>query len=1446
MSAILYPWTRIWVPIDSSAAEATPYSLDFRGFFINSRHNYVNTNSVGKSLADWQTTSCLVLLGEPGMGKSAEWRRQLAETGKGAQHLFLDLKDFGSESSLRDAILESTALRQAQETTTALCLWLDSLDEGLLHVRTLTAELLRIFNRSSFPRTNFQLRILCRNVGWPAGLTDDLAQLFPGQHAAVRVQPLLLAPLSFEQVAEAARQEKLDDEAFLAAVAKANAAPLALRPVTLKLLLNLFRLHGPNFGSAGSPRRSDLYEQGCRALCAQPDAHRSVKAPYDTKERLLLGAHLAMVMVIGNRRVVRLEPDAGDLLPTELGLHEVGQGSTAQWSGLAVPLHEDRIRDVLANTALFVPAGPGRVAWAHPYYAEFLAAWYLHQAQVPVAQLRPLFRSAADPTGGVVPALQVTAAWLAALNPAFFDELLQLDPVALLQSDLGATAPSQREKVTARLFDWGRGLAIFPHGIEPHLPQLNYPGLGQQLLPVLSDVNASRIEWELAYELAEACVVSAVEPELVRQCLDAAFPFRRRLTALGVLAKIGSPSSLRQLRALVKGIPAEDKNDEFRGKLLAMLWPDYLSGDEMFSLLVPSKNRGLFGNYKSFLTIPGFPGTLEYGLRPENLPSALRWLEINREGWTEWGEWQDSDFREMVDRVFERAWLATDEPGVIESLAAAVAAAIDRCHYMVIPTEPAIRYAVIEEMMAKRILPEGHMLLYNECGQPLLDARDWEWAFTQLGKATNAKLKKHLASATSRLLWNSLGQVDTPVFLSRFTQLYQLAGAENLVTADAVIAAECASLWIATDLDDKNVIRQRAWYLARPANLAKAEANKQKKFKQRKRSRYLPALHRRNLHHLFDEPVTDPWRQWRRLVWYLNYSNKKRQGHERLPGQVNVQKFLARARLSEKRLGQLSELAWQVVQQQPHVPHSTYGDGYQQPGPTLGLALALCWQRLPERVQTLASDFWKGWIDFLLALLVWSDDPQLVDLLRHASDIIPAEVLDAVLRQADSANRHLDRTYKLDRILNACPVAELPDALFARVASGVWHLEHNEVVLLALLQHRHPAARTFAENIMRLPAVGPAHAHDIVLMYRWHLFEHEIGTPDDWWQWWLMLTPNPALTRDVINESMHGLRPSQIPLLAKLNEDQLRAVAHYSVQSLGLAEDTKDEDWRRETMRGRLRQFRDAVVSELASRGTSAALVALQHLQKDVPDGGLWLRWRLDQARANLRRNAWQPMAPEVLVALCRSAGSRWVQGSADLLDVVLESLVRLQQRLHAETAEAIFLWQREPLNPAPGQAQMHVVHDENYVSDYIKRHLVADICRPGIIAHREVEIRASIGTGTGQRPDILIRATAPGKAGETSQESTVIIETKLSKHRHKDSALAGQLVPYLQDNPTWQGLYLVCWHFGQHDMPSKAAELPALKLLLEQQAAAASARGTAVRSFVLDIRLPSDSTRTP
>lgn len=1443
MSAILYPWTRIWVPIDSSAAEATPYSLDFRGFFINSRHSYVNTNSVGKPLTDWQTTSCLVLLGEPGMGKSSEWRRQLAETGKVAQHLFLDLKDFGSESSLRDAILESTALQQAQETNTTFYLWLDSLDEGLLHVRTLTAELLRIFNRPNFPRTRFQLRILCRNVGWPAGLTDDLAQLFPGQHAAIRVQPLLLAPLSFEQVAEAARQEKLDYEAFLAAVAKANAVPLALRPVTLKLLLNLFRHHGPNFGSAGSPRRSDLYEQGCRELCAQPDARRSVKAPYDTKERLLLAAHLAMLMVIGNRRVVRLEPDAGDLLPTELGLHDVGQGNTAQWSGLAVPLHEDRIRDVLANTALFVPAGPGRVAWAHPYYAEFLAAWYLHQAQVPVAQLRPLFRSAADPTGGVVPGLQVTAAWLAALNPAFFDELLQLDPVALLQSDLGATSSSQREKVTVRLFDWCRGLSIFPQGIEPHLPQLAYPGLEQQLLPVLSNVSASRTECELAYELAEACAVGAVEPELVRQCLDAAFPFRRRLTALGVLAKIGSPSSLQQLRVLVKSIPVEDKNDEFRGKLLAMLWPDYLSGDEMFSLLVPSQNRGFSGNYKSFLTIPGLPGTLEYGLRPENLPSALRWLEQNREGWTEWGEWQDSDFREMVDKVFERAWLATDEPGVIEALAAAVAAAIDRCHDMVIPAEPSIRYAVIQEMIAKHILPEGYMLLFNNCGQPLLDVHDWEWAITQLGKATTTKLKKHLASATSRLLWNSLGQVDTPVFLSRFTQLYQLAGVENPATADASISAECAFLWTATDLDDKNVIRQRAWYLAKPANLAKAEANKQKKLKQKKRSRYLPALHRRNLHHLFDEPITNPWRQWRRLVWYLNYSSKKRQGHERLPGQVDMQKFLTRARLSKKRLAQLSELAWQVVQQQPHVPHSIYGDGYQQPGPTLGLALALCWQHSPQRVQALSGDFWKGWIDFLLALLVWSDDPQLVGLLRHASGIIPAEVLDAVMRQADAANQQLDRTYKLDRILNACPVAELPDALFARITSEVWHPEHNWVVLLALLQHPHPAARALADNIMSLPDIGPAHSNDIVLIYRWHLFEHEIGTPDDWWQWWQMLARSASLTRDVINEGMHGLRPSQIPLLAKLNEDQLRAVTHYLVQNLGLAEDTKDEDWRRETMGTRLRQFRDAVVGELASRGTPAALVALQHLQKDAPDGP-WLRWRLDQARANLRRNAWQPVAPSVLVKLCRTAGSRWVQSSADLLDVVLESLERLQQRLHAETAEAIFLWQREPLNPAPGQAQIHVVHDENHVSDYIKRHLDADICRPGIIAHREVEIRASIGTGTGQRPDILIRASAPGKAGETSQESTVIIETKLSKHRHKDFALAGQLVPYLQDNPTWQGLYLVCWHFGQHDNPSKAAELPALKTMLEQQAAVASARGTSVRALVLDIRLPSDSTR--
>lgn len=110
-----------------------------------------------------------------------------------------------------------------------------------MHLATLQAALLRVLQ--PLPLFRLCLRIMCRNAVWPVVFSEALAKLLKLKRAtdSEAFQTLLLSPLSRDQVAEAATE--LDAEAFLAAVAVADAQPLASRPVTLALLLLLYSQH---------------------------------------------------------------------------------------------------------------------------------------------------------------------------------------------------------------------------------------------------------------------------------------------------------------------------------------------------------------------------------------------------------------------------------------------------------------------------------------------------------------------------------------------------------------------------------------------------------------------------------------------------------------------------------------------------------------------------------------------------------------------------------------------------------------------------------------------------------------------------------------------------------------------------------------------------------------------------------------------------------------------------------------------------------------------------------------------------------------------------------------------------------------------------------------------------------------------------------------------------
>ena len=76
----------------------------------------------------------------------------------------------------------------------------------------------------------------------------------------------------------------------------------------------------------------------------------------------------------------------------------------------------------------------------------------------------------------------------------------------------------------------------------------------------------------------------------------------------------------------------------------------------------------------------------------------------------------------------------------------------------------------------------------------------------------------------------------------------------------------------------------------------------------------------------------------------------------------------------------------------------------------------------------------------------------------------------------------------------------------------------------------------------------------------------------------------------------------------------------------------------------------------------------------------------------------------------------RFVESNEQLLNVVIESLYRLQAELHGELAAVGDLWNNQEKEWWPKQ--------EEDISDYIARFLRKDLSERGVVVNREVQIR--------------------------------------------------------------------------------------------------------------------------
>ncbi|MEA1909107.1 MAG: hypothetical protein U9N43_08790, partial [Euryarchaeota archaeon] len=500
-------------------------------------------------------------------------------------------------------------------------------------------------------------------------------------------------------------------------------------------------------------------------------------------------------------------------------------------------------------------------------------------------------------------------------------------------------------------------------------------------------------------------------------------------------------------------------------------------------------------------------------------------------------------------------------------------------------------------------------------------------------------------------------------------------------------------------------------------------------------------------------------------------------------------------------------------------------------------ALRLLLQEAPDFISTRPTDVWKRWAPIILAYPTSSgigNEKPHHELVKLAYGHAPDDIIRALLAMIDKQNEEHDHIF-ITRKVECCWDDRLADALLNKAKDEKLKPECMGSLLGDLLNHNVDEANVFAESLVHLPLPPSEDGRNRAIAAARVLMIH--AKDAGWSVVGPVIRDDTEFGREVISAVAHNAES----IGKRLTEDQLADLYVWLVRQYPHAEDPKHDDVHIAYIvepRENVADFRDSILRHLKERGTYQACDAIKRISHELPELD-WIKSTLWEARNNTRRCTWEPPQPADILEMAGDSQKCLVNSGDQLLDVLIESLKRLEEELQGETPAARDIWDRV-------DKKRYRPIDENGFSDYVKRHLEGDLKQRGIIANREVEIRRGEGSGTGERTDIYIDAVVRGSNGKNHDSVAVIIEVKGCWHNELDTAMKTQLVDrYLKDNPCQHGMYLVGWfncdQWGYEDYRKKGCpkrDIGEARNRFDIQAAELSQQGKLIKVFVMNTAL--------
>lgn len=1393
MSSKIYQWKRFWCP-RTGLIQLTP-----EGFLYDPEGPLgVHSNPDVKPYEKISGTHFLGLLGEPGIGKSHALEAEVRRIERLEVTRHVNLRSYSSEDRLIKDVFMCQEFQDWLHGDYALHIFLDSLDECLLSVKTVATLLPDELKKVQDHMDRLYMRVACRTAEWPPVFEEEMGKLWTRDGVGVYE----LTPLRRTDVEAAAEQEGIDDQAFLNAVRASGAAPLARTPVTLRFLMGSFSSHGTL-----PAEQTALYLEGLKLLCDEPNKSRRAAGKagdLQAEERLILAARLAAVTVFCNRFSIWTGPVSG--LPDEDVALEALCGGTEQAPGRRLNVDRDSLLETL-NTGLFTSRGENRLGWAHQTYAEFLASWYIVQHSMPAGQVSGLLLHSST---GVVPQLHGVSAWMAEMLPEVRDLLLRSDPEALFRGGARLSSSSCRKALLdhlMRLVGEGR-VGPYDQGIQGFLAGLVHDGLEKQIETYLCDKNAHVEIRRTAALAAEVCRLHALSRPLADIALDDSEPCRLREIALYALERIGNDEDRCRLRGLVLSQKGADREHPLIGGALRCLWPKYISFAEMMENL-PVPREHTLGSYEMFLS-----RELAHDIPEEDLPLALGWMTKSVPSGDDAKVVREDPFEDACASIMIRAWSSLESPEVMDAFCEAALKRMRSKHEILGGVDVQKFKEMVEADSDRRRLLLGSLInmmalsgdetwILQIPSVPLLARTDGSWLVDRLRDAKDPKVRAMLIDLIARNAdWSDR------TFLR------------------SVLSARGAN---------RELRRSFPWHLLRMAIHTPGAFRLYTRIRGR-RSRFRPPKVKtprvsaqteiRKSLETFEGGDMDAWWDLTQAVRITDSGSRQLCDEEnemaKCPGWVAADDPMRKRVLAAAKAFvagyEVADSMWLSVGSVFYLPWAGFR------------ALLLLQDQDPRFLENMGQNLWMRWAPVILSFTVGSQEMLQARkrLLTMAYSKVPDRLLSALsqlLRAENGHWGHLSSISHLDIVWDG-PIAA---SLMSELKQGGFSRDSTTDLLTGLLDHGVDEARKWGEEIVlksectsQDPGITRAQAVKILLAHR------SEGLGDAVWN---ALRLEFALRWDVIRELVNDHRLIAEMVTRNMKESQLADFylwLHSEVPPDSGADGGPLKNFHWEV-------WKDRAIGELRGRGTAKACESVQYLMQKLPEKE-YLKRVAREAQLALWRREWEPLSPDALIKLVQQADLRVVQNGDQLMQVVMESLERLEAELQSKPQAAPDLWN----DSKKGSRRPK---DEAHLSDYVKRHLDRDLKGRGIVVNREVQIER------GQLTDIRIDAVPRGRVSDNDEPVSLIIEVKGCWNPKVKDDMKDQLVArYLENSECQNGLYLVGWFLcagwddKQDGRRSQCASLQSLeeagRFFEEQARQLSDACAKTIRAYTMDCSL--------